>query len=277
MTISSQLLERYAKSFAVAFPDYEERQRMAMVAEVSGTAQVAGMALDAWRDILHCAHSAGTLPQLVGAAVALKPRNRALSKLHSILEGRAAERTAIKKVILVTFLFCFGTLLLVWSDAIQLGSGSPDPSPEPSGSLGVLTEVASEETQPQIAPFDLGSPTLEPLEAIDEVPTPEVEQPTEAVDPSISISGRCSGESGSIVGYFYVGDGVDALAGETHVMATSAYVRGDYPRRENGWDFSVAASCALNPGDRVVLRDDPILVDGGKYWVALYGESLLSQ
>jgi hypothetical protein len=276
MSISSQLLERYVKSFAVAFPDYEERQRMASIAEVSGTAQVAGTALDAWRDILHCAHSAGTLPQLVGAAVALKPRNRALAKLHLILAGRAAEKTAIKKVVLVTFVCCLGALLLVWSDAIQIGSDPLDTSSEGSAFVEVLTEVVTEESPPQLVPDEIELPTLEHVETTAETSNSEVESTNQIVE-SGATSGRCSGEGGSIVGYFYVGDGIDALAGETHIMATSAYVRGDYPRRENGWDFSVAASCALNPGDRVILRDDPILVDGGKYWVALYGESLLSQ
>ncbi len=279
MTISSQLLERYAKSFAVAFPDYADRQRMAMVAEVSGTAQVAGTPLDSWRDILHCAHASGTLLQLVEAATLLRPHNRAISNLYGILAGRDAERSSVKKTVIMIFLFGLGALLLVWTNVVQEGSDSPESSIEEPVTAERPTSVEPETvlpplpTEPRAAEEAIEALLPVPIEVSESV----TEIPVEPSDDAAAISGRCAGDSGSIVGYFYVGDGIDSVAGETHVMTTSAYVRGDYPRRENGWDFSVPATCSLRPGDRLILRDDPMLVDGGKYWVALYGDSLLSE
>jgi len=275
MTISSQLLERYAKSFAVAFPEYSDRQRMAMIAEVSGTAQVAGEALDAWRDILHCAHASGTLLQLVEAANSLKPNNRAILKLHGILEGRAAEHSKVRRVVLVAFMGAFGALLLVWTSSIQRGV-DVDTSPSDLTTTGVVEEFGQAQSVTEAA---VASPEGEGLagdlgiqELGGDLDEPEIEA---ASSLTIEVpSGRCSGAIDSIVGYFYVGDGIEALSGDIHVMTTSAYVRGDYPRRENGWDYAVPATCSLRPGDRVMLREDPILVDGEKYWVALYGGSL---
>jgi hypothetical protein len=279
MPISSQLLERYAKSFAVAFPDYADRQRMAMVAEVSGTAQVAGTPLDSWRDILHCAHESGTLLQLVGAAASLRPHNRAISNLHGILAGRDAERSSVKKTFVMILLFGLGALILVWTNVVQVESASLEASIEELVIAELPTSIEPESalppltTEPGASEETISAPLPIPIE----VPESVTDIPVEPSDDAAAISGRCGGDSGSIVGYFYVGEGIDSVAGETHVMTTSAYVRGDYPRRENGWDFTVAATCALNPGDRVILRDDPILVDGDKYWVALYGESLLME
>ena len=76
MTLHSSELARIAKVLARLFPDFDQRQRFASKAEVGAQAQIAGEVVEAWRDIVHCAHVAGTLQVLMKAAVAEKARLR---------------------------------------------------------------------------------------------------------------------------------------------------------------------------------------------------------
>ena len=88
------------------------------------------------------------------------------------------------------------------------------------------------------------------------------------------VQGRCGGERGTLVGYFYAGDGINAVVGEPYEMLGDVNVRKDYPHKGNGWSFREPIVCVLKKGDTVVLTKAPFGVDGDKVWSPLYAGDL---
>jgi hypothetical protein len=87
-------------------------------------------------------------------------------------------------------------------------------------------------------------------------------------------AGRCGGEPGEVVGYWYAG--TTAPPGDTVVLDRMVNVRAAYPAASNGWDSRSRITCVLRPGDRVRLDRAPVHVDGDRYWIPLVAGGLVA-
>jgi type II secretory pathway pseudopilin PulG len=110
------------------------------------------------------------------------------------------------------------------------------------------------------------------------VPTPVYEanatENTVAIKQSqsqgLSTPKRCNIEgSGEIIGYWYAGANPPEVMNGWTTIPHGMNVRLDYPERHNAYNAKAPVSCVLFPNMEVPVLDEPILVAGGKYWVAL--------
>ena len=88
-----------------------------------------------------------------------------------------------------------------------------------------------------------------------------------------TVPGRCGGGPGEVVGYWYAG--ATAPTGEVLTMPETVNVRAAYPERANDWDARSPIRCVLHAGDLVRLSQQPVHVDGDRYWVPLVAGDLL--
>ena len=94
MPMHSTDIDRIAKLLAKQLPDFEQRQRLASKAQVASTAQIAGDVLEAWRDIVHCAQTAGHLEVLLESALVEKPGDREIERVLQGLRGVPVPQTS---------------------------------------------------------------------------------------------------------------------------------------------------------------------------------------
>jgi hypothetical protein len=261
----SNHLAKLAKVLARAFPEYDLRLGLASKAEVVAKAQVAGDALEAWRDIVHCSQSEGTLDVLIEAALFEQPENGDLKRFRRISEGESPRQNfGHLWVALALFAAGIAVFLLNSSESdIQVG--------EKAELVTAPAELAA------LVPIVARS-AVEVSEPAQEQPVP-VPPPLEALQPAPqsalgSTEGRCGGPTGSLVGYFYAGNAFSGGVGEPYIMKGDVNVRADYPRKENGWSSQSGKRCVLVRGDVLVLTKQGILVDGGKIWVPLHAGDL---
>jgi len=283
MSLHSTELSKLAKALAKAFPDYKERMRLEAKAEVVAKAQVTGDSLEAWRDIVHCSQQAGHLQVLIDAALLEQPNNPDLKRFQLVDETSPDRFSA-------GHLWVAGALLIGGGVAFFFGSGL-DGDEGDSHSNDVEEQAAS--TVPDIPPPQGSDVTNEGVAALQEEPVFDVKPgAAPVVQPSVdsvpvkvelavpssegAVTGRCGGERGALVGYFYAGEGIGALVGEAYQMRGDVNVRQDYPHRENAWSFREPIVCVLKKGDTVVLTKSAFDVDGGKVWVPLYAGDLQS-
>ena len=86
----------------------------------------------------------------------------------------------------------------------------------------------------------------------------------------LSTPKRCNIEgSGEIIGYWYAGANPPEVMNGWTIIPHGMNVRLDYPERHNAYNAKASVSCVLFPNMEVPVLDEPILVAGGKYWVAL--------
>jgi len=276
MSLHSTELSKLARALAKAFPDYQERMRLAAKAEVVAKAQVTGDALEAWRDIVHCAQQAGHLQVLIDAALLEQPQNPELKRFQLEDEGKRREISA-------GHLWVAGAILAAAGLAFFLGSDSDGDTSLADASVASTAEAEVAPVPKSDAPagsIGLAEKTSESEKTVlaSDVPTnikePVVERPVVVPANGEMVSGRCGGERGTLVGYFYGGDGLEAAVGEPYEMLGDVNVRKDYPHKGNGWSFREPIVCVLKKGDTVVLTKAPFGVDGDKVWSPLYAGDL---
>jgi hypothetical protein len=279
MTLHSNDLSALAKSLAKAFPAYDVRMRLAEKAEVASEAQIAGDAVEAWRDIVHCAHTKGSLNVLVASALHEQPNNGALLRFK---EESEPEKTSSRAESLGHL--WVGMVLLIAGGVAFFVKGSSDSGPVDGTEVEVQTPVheivkADEPVEAQfVVPPEGGE--LEnaetealPVEAVVEPLNQPVGIAQDALD-TTEVTGRCGGSPGTLVGYFYAGDSFSGVKGQPHTMTSDVNVRADYPHKSNGWSSGAKIRCVLVRSDVLVLTKNAIKVDGEKYWVPLYAGDL---
>lgn len=144
-------------------------------------------------------------------------------------------------------------------DATAQGAGAGD-APAVAGAPGAVTTASEAGTGGEGTP----APTAGPGD-----PAAAPDPPQGAAAAGAPVPGRCGGTRGEALGWWYGGESFTARAGEVYTIRAGANVREDLPRLENGWSARARIRCSLVPGDRVRLSADPVLVEGGSYWVPM--------
>ena len=272
MQLEQRELSELASFFAKRFGD---------LASQEGLVAQAGIRVDAaegWPAIIEAAAEQQRLGALAQAALDRRPEDDNLREMAATLPD---ERVPMKVMLAAgAVLLALGLGAAAWYGSADEHIEKLHPEDE------VLAEQVPQEQPPQ-------EPVAQPLpEPIQELTQPEELEPAieaEAIEPELAAvepaplaeltppaaDGRCGAPEGELVGYWYAGHPFEPGAGDIYTMKHGKYVRAGYPARENGWDHEQAVRCALRAGDRVRISHEPILVDGGKYWVPLHGGDLL--
>lgn len=79
--------------------------------------------------------------------------------------------------------------------------------------------------------------------------------------------GGCTGDVGSIVGWWYSGATSPGSQGATFTLDRDARVRADYPRTENHNDPHAPERCVLPRGGQYTLSHAPVEASPGHWWV----------
>ena len=282
MSLHSKEIDRIARVLARHLFEFDQRQRLASKAEVAAQAQIAGEVVEAWRDIVHCSQVNGTLEVLLRAALAERPQERELRKLVELLDGEP-EAPLARYLWVAGSLVVAGVAALLWSGGL---SEEEEGRLEAPG-VGVATqatessEAPMERSGPPVGPpahaSSVAAPELSAERAVELAedlsgPLPQEEAPEVAsvASDSETISGRCGGVRGELVGYFYANEGISAEVGRPYTMKRDVNVRTDFPRKENQWSATQSVACVLQRSDVVVLSSPPFEVDGAKVWVPLH-------
>jgi hypothetical protein len=273
MTLQPHEMSALVKALAKAFPAYESRMRLAGKAAVASKAQVAGEALEAWRDIVHCAQQEGRLNVLVEAALFEQPENKEIAPFRQV-DGTTAIRLQSKGHLWVGL-----ALLAGGAAAFFLKGGGPEVlEPVPVTQAAPVNKgfVVEPEANPEALNQALPNPEMapEPEPVSENVPEAAPEPVFAQAKAITDITGRCGGPKGSLVGYFYAGDSFERPPGKAFTMERDVNVRADYPRKENAWSSQSKKRCVLVRGDVLLLSAPAIAVDGGKFWVPLYAGDL---
>lgn len=271
MTLHSNDLSALAKALAKAFPAYDARMRLAGMAEVASQAQIAGDALEAWRDIVHCAHQKKSLSVLVEAALREQPNNGAILRFREVSEPEEASGHQQSLGHLWV-----GMVLLIAGGVAYFVKGNEDR--QPVEKVDVAVQAVAEEIATADEPIETENDPLPAAEVLEEVKVeaiPVVELvATQEAPATTEATGRCGGSLGSLVGYFYAGDRFSGVKGEPYTMTSDVNVRADYPHKANRWSSEAKIRCVLVRDDVLVLSESAIRVDGKKYWVPLYAGDL---
>lgn len=201
-----------------------------------------GQRVDAWRAQLEAAQEAGTLSALLVRASRRYPDDVNLAEVVRLVAEPSAGADRLAGLLL------FGTgLAAAFLGTVFLGAAGV------GYALVGLESVTPPEAVVVVA-LDDGHPL--------------VPQRRERA----AVGGRCSAPDGGVVGYWYAG--VTPPEGNTVVMERMVNVRTAYPHRDNGWNARASIACVLRPGDRLELSQEPVHVDGDRYWVPLVSGDL---
>ncbi|MCB9759335.1 MAG: hypothetical protein H6739_05805 [Alphaproteobacteria bacterium] len=231
--------------------------------------RAAGVGGGTWFEVVQQAHDAGRLGKLARAAAAERPDDPNLAELIETVGARPGGGRVVAAAAVV-LLALAGVGVALWP------KGDP---PEPPSVVQDAPAPPAEPATPEVEPPAVAAVAPEPAAtpvATPEPPAATLEPPARSApaQPGGAVEGRCGGERGALVGYWYAGAPFEAGQGEVYTVRAGANVREDYPRRDNGWNARSKVRCALQAGDRVRLSHAPLLVDGGKYWVPLHAGDL---
>lgn len=286
MQLQAQDLEELAEFFSRRFPAPEDRQ--ALVRSTGLDTVLPSEALPAWLVLLAAAQQHDRLGVLVQAAAALRPEDDSLADVAETFTEES--KLPLGKALIALGVFiALGAGAAAWfaTSERHINERVPEPEPVIAVAPAVVAPVTSPrqdvtETPAQADVGEVGEQVASASEPPGPPPEPSVNPtpPAQGVDneaPSSEgdwVEGRCGGPEGRLVGYWYAGFPFEGQQGGDYVLQHSKNVRADYPRKGNGWNAREPVTCVLKQGDRVTLSGEPILVDGGKYWVPLYSGDL---
>ena len=260
MKLDSEELEGLAAVLERRFPPGNPRQELLREAGVDDA--------DAWSAIVHDAAESGALERLVAVASRMRPDDENLQALSDALGGGVPRAAFVAAgAVLVLLGVGAGAWYTSADDKISaIADEAPsEAAPEPSAPV-------DEPVKRIKAPGEFAAPNLSPSLVppfAKKANAPEAgtaEQPP--AEPDV-VDGRCGGERGQRVGYWYAGFPFEARKGDSYTIKHGANVRKAHPSAENGWTSDAPIVCTLNSGDTVLLSADPLLIEGGKYWVPL--------
>ena len=260
MRLDSEELAGLAQVLERRFSAPDQRQQLLSEAGVDGAGD--------WTAVVSSAQESGALSRLVQCASRRRPDDENLKSMADALGVNAVPRSAFVAA---------GVVLLVLAASAAAWYGSADDK------INGLV-VADAPSQPEPPVVALGSPPTLPEPLLKTAPlvppfarkiNPKVPEEPFVDAPSEAVEGRCGGTRGELVGYWYAGFPFDAVQGDTYTVKHGANVREDHPTADNGWSAKAPILCSLQSGDTVRLSADPILIEGGKYWVPLHAGDLL--
>ena len=242
------------------------------------------------------AAAAGLLLLVVGggaaAMVGRSPAPTALSEAEIAFDSRPVASSVARPVAEVPLPSEALDLPTVQEHDVATLTLPPAPIPVPEA------QVVASVVTPAVAVIPVPEPMIPVPEPMVEmapvpIPVPETPEAAAAADPVVSqvtrepavaqavaetstpgTVQRCARDPGTLVGYWYAGPQAPGEAGDTITVATSVNVRLDYPRQDNAFDTRSPIQCALGVGDQVLLREAPIAVPPGAWWVPLYSGDL---
>ncbi len=85
---------------------------------------------------------------------------------------------------------------------------------------------------------------------------------------------KCNYSSGEqLYGYWWGGDNLLVKKGNTIIIGEWSHVREEYPAKQNRFNSKSTSKCVLRPGEKVVLKEDPVMVNGHA-WIAIYADAI---
>lgn len=277
MQVDAEQLGELAAGLCRRFPRAADRAGLVQAAGIE-LAEMDASSERAWIQVVEAAHAQKRLPALVGIAARRLPDDAMLQAMSQALNPPVDRRPAIAGSI-VGFVVLSGALGLWFKSAgdkvaERQGSAADLYAPIEQGDPTPAVEAPPVQAPAPSEPVDV-PPAADPVPADPETApavTPDAPSPTE----SATVEGRCGGVRGAQIGFWYAGFPFDAQAGDVYTLNGGKHVRADYPGEHNGWNAQAPVQCGLKAGDQVRITADPVLVDGGKYWVPLHAGDLLT-
>ncbi len=281
-------LDALATFFARRFPGTQERVLLCLLVGLrAGREQGDDLAI--WLEIVKEAYRRRRLVRLARAAQQVRRDDENLQVLIRTLSASAAPPWAARAVGLALLI-----VLIVAGLKVVLRPGVEAPGPAPAVVEATALEVAATPVEPppveppeavvgvEAPPVEeapAAAPPLPPAEELAEVTAPKPKAPAASgfagAQPPEKIEGRCGGQKGQPVGFWYAGDVKPGAKGEVYTVKAGANVRADYPRKANNFNARGALVCALISGDKVRISGEPVLV-GEDWWVPMVVGDLLN-
>jgi len=227
-----------------------------------------------WSNIFYCI---GDRPRLISAllstAIQLRPTDDTLRAISELMcPSQQFRLLTLHGVSMILGAAC--AFLLFWETEYTLDDVSPPPA-----QMTKSLDRSGPSAQPQESP---PPPILEQepssqmqLESSSDTTTSSSPAPASSTPPTSKKKQgytRCrpSGD-GELIGYWYAGE--QSLESKDGWLEMDVWrnVRADYPDKHNNYNARATINCTLSPKTKVFLKDPPILVPGGKYWVPIYG------
>ncbi|MCB9794179.1 MAG: hypothetical protein H6741_15800 [Alphaproteobacteria bacterium] len=297
MQLDTKEISELAGFLAKRFPSAGQIGELARAVGVEPPDQ--GTPRERWGALLLGVQAQGGLLKLVRMASDMAPEDSNLTELRRTLEAeQAAGRRPMALAMVIALSLVIGVAAWAWTRPAAPPPAAPPRGPELTGDLltkldDAPAEAPTETERSQAPPAGEAEPAVEAEPVVEAVPeaapetlaqaeAPPVAEPAPAARPpepasEQSVSGRCAGPATEVIGYWYAGAPFTPQAGETYTLKYGVNVRADYPRRANDWDAKTRVVCSLLGGDELRLTHDPILVDGGRYWVPFTPADLRSR
>jgi hypothetical protein len=284
-TLTERDIAELGRFYALRFPAYEDRIRLATALGVASEAQLAGDPLTAWTDVVRLCAQRGRLDEL--------------GRMAARASAGSQEHVARRLGLVILAVAVIAALVFVSQKEFDGEKDQPDepevapvtapapvlPAPSPASPPAVAPPSGPLPSAPN-APEATAEAEVAPAEPVAVAPDPDsppgresLVTVTGAAPPDGALrrpNGRCSGASGSIVGWWYSHER-PGNRGDIVQVKSGANVRADYPRRENRWKVEAPYVCGLLAGDRVRIGGEPQEMPGGDWWIPLAGGELLER
>ena len=282
MELDAATIRELAAFFAKRFPTFRERGNLAESARLSyeespGEAD----AEETWAELIRFAQDRAALQRLADAARRTGPADANLAEVCDILAGRTAAENARSPGGVLVALGGGGVLvvgaIVAW---IGMSSGDPVRSDAPVKPAAVASREAPVVAPPVEAatePVEVAAPPVEVAETQAAAESPAVPAVAPAPTAARSAVTGCEAPAGTRIGWWYAGQANPGRKGATHRIRTSANVRADYPRKDNGYDAKAPLRCTLTAGTQIRLSEDPVDVYAGHWWVPLNGGDIVGR
>ena len=240
MNLDSEELEGLAAVLERRFPPGNPRQQLLGEAGVDNA--------ESWSTIVRHAADSGALPRLVGIASRMRPDDENLKAVSEAL-GAGMPREAFVAAGAVLVLLGVGAVAWYTSADDKINAIADEPVVEAPAEQPVLRgQPVTSEKPPTLSGAPDLTPSLVPPFARQRAEEGEPEPVDESPEASGVVEGRCGGERGELVGYWYAGFPFDVTKGDAYTIKHGANVRKDHPSKENGWSSSAPIICVTTPG-----------------------------
>ncbi len=280
-----------ASFYAKRFPTPQQRSELARAAAVVEPPATSTSANAAWTRLLADAQEAGRLPRLAHVAAQRAPDDENLRRAAALI---GPPPSVWPKLALATAAVGIPVLavLSVAVVAIQVGAfdGTPAnaaPRVMPTAMDVAPVVIAVQEAEvpdvasalaPVAAPEEEGvaDDWREPVAQAEPVLTAETTPVVRTVQPA-NAHGRCTLQSGGLIGYWYAGRANPGRVGDVVTVPRDMNVRAHVPSLSNNFDSRGPVRCVLVEGDRVRLTHAPVPVPVDAFWVPLYSGDVVAE
>jgi hypothetical protein len=279
-----------ASFYAKRFPTPEQRSALARAAAVVEPSAISTSAKAAWTRLLADAEEAGRLPRLAHVAAQQAPEDENL-RHAALLIGPPP--SAWPKVGLATAAVGLPVLAVLCVAVVSVRVGAfegtpalaaPQAVPVSIDVAPVVDEAVAAEPQtvstvdaaPAVAEEGMADDELQPTVPVEPVLTAEPALTVTTVQPA-NANGRCTLESGGLIGFWYAGRNNPGGVGDVVTVPRDMNVRAHVPSLSNDFDSRGPVRCVLVQGDRVRLTHAPVPVPVDAFWVPLYSGDVVAE